>query len=109
MKFKTLQFQRLISIFNSTSYLCRADNSLGNSEYIFHILVNKPPKLINSTNDHQMISLHLGFSLDCAVTGEPEPTITWYKVFIDIFEISFFFLTVSIYFFNFDRTGNILT
>lgn len=70
--------QQVEAIANGTTYLCYANSTIGNVEYLFHIEVEKPLTILDEWYDKK-VSVHLGFTLHCNVSGNPEPTVHWYK------------------------------
>ena len=49
---------------------------------MFHVHLNSAPKFIDPSAAYQKIKVFHGFTLECELEQcEPEPSITWYKVY----------------------------
>lgn len=71
---------------DSGLYSCRAINALGMAETSAYLKIKElikepegnPPQIITPLESDQ-ISSNINYTLECVISGTPEPTITWYK------------------------------
>jgi hypothetical protein len=59
--------------------MCYVNNTVGNVQRIFQILVQFAPEFVDDkrTEHRHSVKLHHGLNLDCRADANPEPTIKW--------------------------------
>lgn len=68
----------LVNVANQGFYTCIANNSLGLVEGSFYLTVQAPPVFIKSPKN-QTIPKGQTATFPCSATGDPTPSISWYK------------------------------
>lgn len=71
--------------------MCYVNNTIGNIQKIFHVVVQYSPKFIENdkVEQHYSTKMHHGINLNCKVSGSPEPKVKWIFVsLIYLFEQS---------------------
>lgn len=64
---------------NSTVFVCHANNSWGQFNYSFRVLVERPPEFRMLNDKEHRYRIGDSFTLNCDVFAQPTPNITWYK------------------------------
>ncbi|XP_046397013.1 hemicentin-1-like isoform X2 [Ischnura elegans] len=66
--------------FHSGLYKCLSNNPVGKSSTSYDLNVLSPPYVYGQENNILEVSEGKSITLTCAITGNPEPNITWYKI-----------------------------
>uniref|UniRef100_A0A1I7TZZ9 Hemicentin-1 n=1 Tax=Caenorhabditis tropicalis TaxID=1561998 RepID=A0A1I7TZZ9_9PELO len=84
-KFSRLLQDRRVSVHNLTEadegvFTCRIKNDAGENNFDFKLTVYVKPQIVMLDKDkNRTVVEHSGITLDCPVTGKPEPEVTWFK------------------------------
>ena len=68
-----------LSLEHGGNYTCSVENSAGQVNYTAALTINQPPSWVVSPLDSSCRPGNTA-RLDCAVTGEPQPLLTWHRV-----------------------------
>ncbi|XP_015781639.1 Down syndrome cell adhesion molecule-like protein Dscam2 isoform X2 [Tetranychus urticae] len=61
------------------NYTCKISNKYGSDSYTTELLIEGPPNWIKKPNNVKS-SIHRRISIDCLVSGYPQPTMTWKRL-----------------------------
>ncbi|XP_055324358.1 hemicentin-1-like [Sitodiplosis mosellana] len=67
------------NLHENTVFICYANNSMGNFNYTFKVLVEKAPEILSPVSNEQNFNVGDSFTLKCDISALPEPSISWYK------------------------------
>ena len=68
-----------LSLEHGGNYTCSVENSAGQVNYTAALTINQPPSWVVSPLDSSCRPGNTA-RLDCVVTGEPRPHLTWHRV-----------------------------
>lgn len=79
---KLNNFGKLLSISavderDGGKYMCKAQNSAGETVHYFDVTVEEPPKWQKGPPQNQLTVIGTDVHIDCSVSGKPPPHITW--------------------------------
>ncbi|CAK8691082.1 unnamed protein product [Clavelina lepadiformis] len=75
-------------------YVCHASNAAGDARKRFNVIIQVPPSITTSGSDVDVVEGD-DQSLECLVTGIPDPEVTWYKNGEEVTSVSHENLRVS--------------
>ncbi|EGT58022.1 hypothetical protein CAEBREN_29713 [Caenorhabditis brenneri] len=84
-KFTRISNDRRLTLHNITEsdegvFSCRFKNDAGENTFDYKLIVHIPPKIVMLDKDkNRTVIENSSITLDCPVTGRPEPEITWFK------------------------------
>ncbi|XP_023283342.1 neural cell adhesion molecule L1-like protein isoform X3 [Seriola lalandi dorsalis] len=58
-------------------YMCKANNSAGQTVHYFDVIVEEPPKWLTEPPQSQLTVIGSDVHIKCSVSGKPTPDITW--------------------------------
>ncbi|XP_073692711.1 hemicentin-1 [Garra rufa] len=68
-----------VTVSDSGTYVCIAENTVGSIRALSFVRVREPPMLRGEAHTSQTVAQGRAAMLDCAVSGDPVPSLRWHK------------------------------